>query len=65
MPLRLTLSDGEHTVTAEGEIPQAAQNKPITAERIKAAVDKFGSTPYLRKDRCHLRGRAVHTRRRN
>ena len=47
IPLRLTLSDGEHTVTAEGEIPQAAQNKPITTERIKAAVDKFGSTPYL------------------
>lgn len=46
-PLRLTLSDGENTVIAEGEIPQSAQNKPATAERLKAAIDKFGSTPYL------------------
>lgn len=46
-PLRLTLSDGKNTVTAEGEIPQKAQNKPVTAEKLKAAADKFGSTPYL------------------
>lgn len=46
-PLRLMLSDGENTVTAEGETPQSAQNKPATAERLKAAIDKFGSTPYL------------------
>ena len=46
-PLCLTLSDGKNTVTAEGEIPQSAQNKPVTAERLKAAIDKFGSTPYL------------------
>ena len=30
-PLCLTLSDGKNTVTAEGEIPQSAQNKPVTA----------------------------------
>ena len=46
-PLRLTLSDGENTVTAVGETPQSAQNRPATAKGLKAAIDKFGSTPYL------------------
>lgn len=46
-PLKLVLSDGKNTVTAEGEVPQTAQNKPVTAEKLKAAANKFGSTPYL------------------
>ena len=34
-------------MTVEGEIPKAAQNRPITPESLKAGLDKFGSTPYV------------------
>ena len=47
MPVTLTLWDGENRVTARGEIPKPAQNRPITPETLKSGVDKFGSTPYI------------------
>lgn len=46
-PVTLTLDDGENRVTVKGEIPKAAQSRPITPESLKAGLDKFGSTPYI------------------
>ena len=46
-PITLTLRDEKNRVTVEGEIPKAAQNRPITPESLKAGLDKFGSTPYV------------------
>ena len=46
-PISLTLSDGENTVTARGDIPQKAQNRPITEEDCLKNLSKFGSTPYI------------------
>ena len=45
-PISLTLSDGENTVTAFGDIPQIAQNRAITYEDAFKSLTKFGSTPY-------------------
>lgn len=45
-PARLTLSDGEHRVTAEGEVPQHAENRPATAESVRQNLEKLGGTPY-------------------
>lgn len=47
LPITLTLYDGENRVTVRGEIPKAAQSRPITPEALKAGLDKFGSTPYV------------------
>lgn len=47
MPITLTLDDKENAITVRGEIPKAAQNRPITPEALKANIDKFGSTPYI------------------
>ena len=47
LPVTLTLDDGINKVTAKGEIPKTAQNRPITPESLKAGLDKFGSTPYI------------------
>ena len=46
-PITLTLRDEKNRVTVRGEIPKAAQNRPITGESLKAGLDKFGSTPYI------------------
>ncbi len=46
-PLCLTLSDGVHSVTVKGSLPQPAKTKAATAETLAASVDKFGGTPYL------------------
>ena len=45
-PAVLTLTDGTNTVTVEGEMPQAAQNKPISEDTALKNLCKFGSTPY-------------------
>lgn len=47
IPIALTLDDGENRVTVRGEIPKAAQSRPITGESLRAGLDKFGSTPYI------------------
>lgn len=46
VPARLILSDGEHQVTAKGEIPQRAENRPATAESVRQNLEKLGGTPY-------------------
>ena len=46
-PISLTLSDGENTVTATGEIPQQAQNRALSYEDAIKSISKFGSTPYF------------------
>lgn len=38
-------SDG-HSVCAEGPVPETALNKPTDEERVKAALEKTGGTPY-------------------
>ncbi|MBR4762061.1 MAG: U32 family peptidase [Clostridia bacterium] len=44
----LTITDGKgNKAVATGEIPQAARLKSADAESIRAAVSKFGGTPYL------------------
>ena len=44
---RLRVSDGEHTVTVEGENPaEEAVNLPLTEERAAQNLTKTGGTPY-------------------
>lgn len=47
MPVTLILDDGENIISVTGEMPKAAQNRPITGESLRAGIDKFGSTPYV------------------
>ena len=49
-PIRLTITDGENTVTTVGAIPQAAKNKAITQDDAYKSLTKFGDTPYFSKD---------------
>ncbi len=46
-PISLTLSDGENTVTAMGNIPQKAKNKALSYEDALKSLTKFGDTPYF------------------
>lgn len=46
-PMSLTLSDGENSVTAFGDIPQTAKNRAVTEEDALKNLSKFGSTPYF------------------
>lgn len=43
-PSRLTVSCGEHTATAEGDIPATAINAPIGRETILKCMSKLGDT---------------------
>ncbi len=43
---RLTVSDGAHTVTAEGPAPEAAVNRPLDASRARESLSKTGGTQY-------------------
>lgn len=45
-PIKLTLSDGCHTVEVVGEKPQAAKTKPIDQNYLFTAFSKLGGTPY-------------------
>ena len=45
-PVTLTLSDGAHTVTVAGDIPQAARTVPMTEEAVLRSLCRFGGTPY-------------------
>ncbi len=49
-PVCLTLDDGENTVTATGEIPQKAQNRPTDEESVKTALKKLGGTPFFAEE---------------
>ena len=48
---RLTVSDGEHTVTADGAVPESARNRPTDAETAARSLGKTGGTPF-RVDAC-------------
>ena len=43
-PSRLTLTDGERTVAAEGAIPRTAENRPLTEGDLKERLSKMGAT---------------------
>ncbi len=45
-PVTLTLTDGENSVTALGEIPQTAKNRALTSEDVLKNITKLGATPY-------------------
>ncbi len=49
-PIKITLGDGENTVTVEGEIPTIAQKKPLNTEDAEKSINKLGSTPYFATD---------------
>lgn len=46
-PITLTLSDCKNTVTATGDAPQKAKNKPTTYDDVLKNITKFGGTPYF------------------
>ena len=46
-PVTLTLCDGKNTVTAHGDVPQTAINKPLGAEFAAAKLSKTGQTPFV------------------
>lgn len=46
VPAELSLSDGRHTVTVTGDIPQAALTAPMGREAVLRQLSKFGATPY-------------------
>ena len=45
-PCSLTLFDGKHRVTVNGDVPMSAINAPLTREAIEKSLSKFGGTPY-------------------
>lgn len=46
-PVRLKLSDGEYTALVQGPEPEAAKNRPTTAQMAQESLGKLGGTPYL------------------
>lgn len=53
-PARLTVSDGENSVTVEGAVPQKAANRALDKETVAAAISKLGSTPF-KAEKCDIR----------
>ena len=47
---RLTMTDGIHTVSAQGEAAEKAQKSPLDTERLRAQLSKTGGTPYYIKN---------------
>ncbi len=45
-PIKLMLSDGTHTASALGEVPQAAVNAPLLPDAVRRSLSKFGGTVY-------------------
>lgn len=50
VPAKLTVSDGAHTVTAEGAAPEAARTRALDAEACEKSLCKLGGTPYFCSD---------------
>lgn len=44
--VKLTLCDGVHTATVEGDIPEAAKNRETASEEIRTQLEKLGGTIY-------------------
>lgn len=42
----LTVSDGEHTVTVTGPVPEMARSRALTAEEVQQRLSKTGGTAY-------------------
>lgn len=49
-PMKLTVSDGDNTITVNGEKPQAAKNKAAEKPSVIDNLTKLGNTPYYCKD---------------
>ncbi len=49
-PCTFTLSDGEHTVSVTGDVPQAALNRPLDKENAYRSLSKLGGTPFYITD---------------
>ena len=49
-PAALTVSDGKHTVTVTGSVPEVARNRAITAEETAERLQKTGGTVF----RCEM-----------
>lgn len=45
-PALLSMSDGTHEISVEGEMVQAAQTRPADPERIRSQMEKLGNTPF-------------------
>lgn len=54
-PARWTFYDGQNTITFEGDIVSAAQNKPLDRETLAARLDKLTDTHYRLGD-CQMAG---------
>lgn len=54
--MRLTLSDGEISVTAEGSVVEAARSRTTSAEEVRRQLEKLGNTPFaLRQSASSIR----------
>ena len=49
-PMQLTLTYKEYTVRVTGEVPGAAQNRPIEEDEVRSQMSKTGNTPYFFED---------------
>ncbi len=45
-PAELSLTVGERTVTVAGDVPEAAERRPLTAEEVRDRISKLGGTEY-------------------
>ncbi len=53
-PVTLTLSDGQRTVTATGNLPEQALTRPLTDERAAEQLQKSGGTPFVVTADCEI-----------
>lgn len=54
-PMSLTVTDGNHTVNIEGDVPSTAKSKPCDYNTVKGNLGKLGGTPYcLNKFDLHI-----------
>ena len=55
LPCSFALSDGKHTVTAVGDVPQTALHRPLDRDGAYKNLSKFGGTPFILQDfTCNL-----------
>ena len=47
LPAKMTLYDGQHSVTVSGELVQAAQKRPVTLPEVRKQIEKTGTTPFV------------------
>ena len=47
MPVRISISDGVHSISCEGELVQTAQSRPADPARIRSQLEKLGDTPFV------------------